>query len=208
MLLIPGTATPGEVLGPLASLLGATVGTHSVEENRKLLGDDGAVFGWSSGAFIAMQLASVDARVTSLTLFEPPYLANEDDAPGQAGLFMKLMLWELVGQRRRAMRAFWELVSARADGSRGVERLSPAQLATLGSWTSPLLEPVLNSTGKGTPLPAVKSRLGLGGASAAPMRLAVERLQRALPNASVEVVPEVDHLGPFTDPQRFADWLR
>jgi pimeloyl-ACP methyl ester carboxylesterase len=208
MLLLPGTATPAAALEPLAALLGAKVGTHSVEENRRLLGEDGAVFGWSSGAFAALHLAAVEPRVTSLALYEPPYLANQDDAPGQAAIFMKLMLWELLGQRRRALRAFWELVSARADGTRGVERLSAAQLATLGAWNGPLLQPVLNSTGKGTPLPSVRTRLGLGTASAGPMKLAVERLHRALPNASVEVVPEVDHLGPFRDPQRFAAWLR
>jgi pimeloyl-ACP methyl ester carboxylesterase len=102
MLLLPGTATPPAALAPLAALLPrAVIGAHHVGTNRALL-DDGVVFGWSSGAFTALSLAATEPAVTHLILFEPPYRADEDRAPGQGAIFLRLLAWEALRQRTTA----------------------------------------------------------------------------------------------------------
>lgn len=206
MLLLPGTATPPAALAPLAALLPrAVIGARDVQTNRALL-DDGVVFGWSSGAFTALSLAAMEPAVTRLILFEPPYRADDDRAPGQGAIFLRLLAWEALGQRTRALDAFWELVTARGDGLRGASRISNEQRKVLYAYRGPLLAPLFSSMGREAPLPPVPTRIGLGAESAPPMRAAVERLRCALPNAAVELVEGVDHLGPYTHPEVIAAW--
>lgn len=227
LVLVPGTGAGAEALEPLAAALGgARVFHRSGWDGGSVLPRQGyfgahaarliaeaaapvALFGWSSGGFIALHAALLDAsRVRRLFLYEPPLFSRGDDDAGSRNRFLAMLGWRAVGMKARARAAFWRMVSPRSDGGTGFDRLEPGARAALVSRDGPLLRELFAGTGE--ELAGRLASLGerttvlVGGASASPARRAAERAVGELPGSRLVVVDGADHLAPISMPGELA----
>ncbi|MBU8898050.1 alpha/beta hydrolase [Corallococcus sp. M34] len=238
VVLVHGTGMGARALWPLAQALARTHrvllydrrgwGTSTLGKSRDLslarhardlqcvlstLDAPATVFGWSSGGLISLEAAAQRGTTPrALVLYEAPFGASRDSTPGARADFLAMLAWNGLRQPRRARRAFWNMVSRRAQGPTGFEHLPPTRQSELLDEPGPLVAEALAGTGTSEALRAlgaeVRVRLLVGTASTASAHRCSERLQALLPHATRERVPSADHLYPLTHPEECAQWLR
>ncbi|MBJ6763578.1 alpha/beta hydrolase [Myxococcaceae bacterium JPH2] len=237
VVLVHGTGMGARALWPLAQALANTNrvllydrrgwGTSTLGKSRDLslarhardlqcvlstLDAPATVFGWSSGGLIALEAAALRGTAPrALVVYEAPFGASRDSTPGARVDFLAMLAWNGLRQPRRARRAFWDMVSRRAEGPTGFERLSPTRQSELLDEPGPLVAEALAGAGTPEALRALGSelrvRLLVGTASTASAHRCGERLQALLPHATRERVPDADHLYPLTQPEDCAQRL-
>ncbi len=180
-------------------------GRWLVERIRELRGPC-EVFGWSSGAFIALHAAVLAPDVIqAVHLYEPP-LGSSRDHEDRARIveLARVLGWSAVRQHARAAEAFWRMVSGRADGSSGFARLDATTRTSLVRERGPLARELLAGTGEELRerLAGVRARLNLlAGVDTSPTTMrATTRLASLVPGAHVTTLGGLDHLGPLTHP--------
>jgi len=71
-----------------------------------LVGGAATVFGFSSGAVLALAAAAQGARITHLVLYEPPFVATDAEAASRAGRPSRLAALVAAGRRGDAVELF------------------------------------------------------------------------------------------------------
>jgi pimeloyl-ACP methyl ester carboxylesterase len=173
------------------------------------LGEACTVFGWSSGGIVALHAALIaPERFRRLVLYEPPLWASRDGDRFRMARFLEMLAWSGLRRPRRVRGAFWRMVTVRAEGATGFERLDGGTRSALLEHEGPLLHEVLAGTGE--ELRAEVGRLEVptsvlvGGASAPLPHRAAQRLAEAAHGVVVQSIDGLDHLGPIASPERVA----
>jgi pimeloyl-ACP methyl ester carboxylesterase len=165
-----------------------------------------AVCGWSSGGLVALELAVLHPdRVSSLIVYEPPFLAARSLSPRPlAGYAWSLML-RLAGRKRAAAEAFFRVALGK-DWARLPAQARDAMLADADA--------VLHELDGGTGENLTARRLAImtcpvtvmvGGATSPFLMASADRLNRLLPRAGVVRIPQAGHAMPVLQPLAFAD---
>jgi len=177
----------------------------------KALGHESAiVVGWSAGALVALAMAMHHRRVvSSLVLYEPPFLVKKHAPLGFVWAVLQIMLLRAFGFRRAASRKFFRTVAQRRDGSNDFDSLSPETRHRLLANARATLSELDAGTGEDfdpTALKTISCPVGLlsGLQSAAMFASAAKRLAKAMPGVRREQVEGSGHFMNLLEPQTFA----
>jgi pimeloyl-ACP methyl ester carboxylesterase len=175
------------------------------EDARRVLderapGEAAFVVGWSAGAIVALELASLHpSRVRGLVLLEPPLWASRAFAPALM-LAMVRVLWNVARKRPRdAAAAFFRTVTRHRDGGNGFDKLDPALQERLLGHADDVVAELRAGTGEAlTPerLRAIRcpATLVLGGRSLPMFTQQGRKLAAAMPSLRTVTVDEASHL--------------
>ncbi|HEY4569773.1 MAG TPA: alpha/beta hydrolase [Kribbella sp.] len=189
---------------------------REIEDIAALIEDAGqpaTVFGWSSGALLALDAAAAGLPIASLALFEPPVVVDDSRPPLPSDYVEQLDAFVAAGRRDKAA----ELFMTAAAGL-------PAE-AVAGMKQSPFWAPVeevahtisydgriMGTTMSGNPLPADRWSavtvpvLVMHGDKTWPTLVSgAEAMAAHLPTATLKVLPGENH---STEPATLADALR
>jgi pimeloyl-ACP methyl ester carboxylesterase len=159
------------------------------------------VFGWSSGAALALDAAAAGLPITRLALFEPPFVVDDSRAPLPADYVERLD--DFIGKGRRDQAAEFFLTAAAGMPSEAVAGIRQSPF-----W--PALEAVahtiaydgriMGDTMSGRPLPSdrwaavtVPTLVMYGNATEPSLIAAAHALADLLPTASLQAVEGQQH---------------
>jgi pimeloyl-ACP methyl ester carboxylesterase len=155
----------------------------------EVAGGSAAVFGYSSGANLAIQAAASGAPITALALYEPPFLVTPDPRPHAA------TLRELICANRRgdAVEYFQrDMVGIPADIVAQL-RNAPFRPA-LEKMAHTLVYEALILGDRSLPAPIDTPTLVMAGDAGSPlMPIAARALSEVLPHARAEILPGQTH---------------
>lgn len=153
------------------------------------------VFGQSSGAALALEVAASGARIPKLAIYEPPFMVDDprygdvdhapnlhalvaaDDRGGAVKYFMRMVnVPTPVIFMMQLMRGMWHKLKA-------VAHTLPYDMAVMGNWQIPARFATLS-----TPTLAMN-----GGKTQTRLKRAVEQLVELLPNVRRQVLPGQTH---------------
>ena len=164
-----------------------------------------AVCGWSAGGLVALELAiSNPLRVSSLVLYEPPFLvARHISLKPLVGYAWSWSL-RLLGRRRAAADAFLRVAMGRDYG-----RLRPAARDRLSADADTVLHELDGGTGEDLTAERLRTiacpvTLLVGDETSPFLIAASDRLSRMLPRAALIRVPRAGHGMPVLQPLAFA----
>ena len=224
LILIGGALSDRRAAAPLASLLAErfTVVAYDrrgrgdsgdtppyavereVEDVHALLdrvGGAGALYGHSSGAVLALEVAAAGARVTRLVLYEPPFVVDDTRPPLPEDYVERLEALVAAGRRDEALEHFLTagvgLPEEAVAGMRSAPMWSGMEaLAHTLAYDGRVMGPTMF----GRPLPAerwasvrVPTLVLDGGASPSWQRNAAAALAAVLPDARARTLEGQDH---------------
>lgn len=177
---------------------------REVEDIAALVQDAGGsarVFGISSGAGLALLAADSGIDVSSVVIYEPPFVVDDTKAPTPADTVDRLRELVARGQRGKAVKLFLSLVD--------VPKFALALMPLMPAWskmtevahTLPYDMSIVGDKQRGTPLPTdswpgvTQPVLVLdGGKSPEWMRNGVRACADALTNAEYRTLPGQTHM--------------
>jgi pimeloyl-ACP methyl ester carboxylesterase len=175
------------------------------------VGGAAAVFGYSSGATLALRAAAAGLAITELALYEPPFVVDESRPRPPADLNQELA--KLISADRRGDAV--ELFMTEAVGV-SAETVAPMRGAPFWSAFEAVAhtllydDAIMGDTTSGAPLPAGRGAVNIptlvvdGGASPAWARNAVAALEDVLPDAQRRTLEGQTHQ---VDPEMLAPVL-
>jgi pimeloyl-ACP methyl ester carboxylesterase len=165
----------------------------------QLAGESACVFGMSSGAALALHGASAGLPIRKLVLYEPPYVAPTPGGPTLDDMRERLQALASANDRAGAVRYF---LTEAMGAPRAFVFLMP--LLMPGAWKKNMSvaltlpndltilsdRSLLDDRAKALRIPT----LVVGGAkSPLPLRDAVDRVAKAIPNAKAVLLPDQTH---------------
>jgi pimeloyl-ACP methyl ester carboxylesterase len=177
---------------------------REVEDIAALIGEAGGsamLCGVSSGAVLALEAANQLRGVTSLALYEAPFIVDDTHAPMPADFLTRLDDAVASDRRSDAVRMFLELVGLPWFGI-AIMRLLPVwKKLTAVAHTLPYDITIVGPNQQGQPLSAARwnratmATLAVdGGKSPAYMRNGMRALADVLPNATYRTLPGQTHM--------------
>jgi len=174
-------------------------------------GEAAFVVGWSAGAIVALELASLHpSRVRGLVLLEPPLWAKTAFAPALM-LAMVRVAWNTLRKRpREAAAAFFRTVTRYRDGGNGFDKLDPALRERMLGHADEVLAELRAGTGEAlTParLGAIRcpTTLVLGDRSLPMFAQQGAKLAAVMPSLRTVTVEGASHLMMLERPEPVAD---
>jgi len=130
---------------------------REIEDLAALIADAGApavVFGWSSGAILALDAAAAGLPITRLALFEPPFVVDNSRPPAPADYVQRLDDCIADGRRGDAVELFLTAAAGmHADAVAGVRQSPFWPTLEAVAHTIAYDGRIMGTTMSGTPLP-------------------------------------------------------
>jgi pimeloyl-ACP methyl ester carboxylesterase len=177
---------------------------REVEDLEALIAEAGGeahVYGISSGAALALEAARRGAPITSLVLYEAPFVVDDSRPPVPADLVGTLEADLAAGRGGAAVKAFMREVGVPGIGIALMRVLPVWRKLTSVAHTLPYDFAILEGLQSGRPLPAgrwddvtVPALVVVGGKSPAWFHNSMRSLADALPNARHEVLDGQNHM--------------
>jgi pimeloyl-ACP methyl ester carboxylesterase len=177
---------------------------REVEDLEALIADAGApalVFGWSSGAVLALDAAAAGLPITRLALFEPPFVVDDSRPPRPADYVQRLDDAVAEGRREDAVELFLTAaVDMPADAVAGMRQSPFWPTLEAVAHTIAYDGRIMGTTMSGAPLPRDRWAavtvpiLVMHGTGTAPWLItAAHALAELLPTASLQAVEGQQH---------------
>jgi pimeloyl-ACP methyl ester carboxylesterase len=187
--------------GPGASPYAVERETEDLLAVIEAAGGSAHVFGWSSGAALALEAARQGAPVERLALYEAPFILDDTRAANDPRLPERLQAMVEAGRRGDAVRTFMRTVGAPAPVI-ALMRLTPVwRRLTAVAHTLPYDLSIVVGFEQGEPLPegyyaAVRPETLViaGGKSPVYMRNAQAAIAEAVPGARLETLAGQTHM--------------
>ncbi|MBV9894762.1 MAG: alpha/beta hydrolase [Chloroflexi bacterium] len=160
----------------------------------EVAGGSASVFGYSSGAMLALQSAAAGLPISRLVLYDPPYLANAHDVDHTEQLAQLIA----HGKRGEAVEYFQSKLVGIPDAVIAQLRQAPFRPA-LERMAHTLVYESMLLRDRALPPAEVASRVVMptlalaGGAGSPILPAAATALARRLPNAKPQILPDVGH---------------
>ena len=160
-------------------------------------GGSASVFGYSSGACLAIQAAAREPSITSLALYEPPYLLGDSQSPAQPDHAARLTELLADGRRGDAVEYYQTQMVGIPEAVVAQLRYAPFRPA-LERLAHTLVYDAIILGDRSVPTDIAASVTAstlvlAGGASFPLMRLTAQALADALPNGQARILEDQTH---------------
>jgi pimeloyl-ACP methyl ester carboxylesterase len=177
---------------------------REIEDLAALIADAGApavLFGWSSGALLALDAAAAGLPISHLALFEPPVVVDDNRPPLPADYVEQLDARVAAGRPGDAAELFLTAAAGLPPEAAAGMRQSPFWPALEGvAHTIAYDGRIMGTTMSGNPLPtdrwaavSVPVLVMHGDATAPSLMSGAKAMAEALPTATLQVVPGEQH---------------